>query len=144
MAGVSGMRIEGPARRVAVNTKSGVRTSGGGGVFEPYAPEAQAPATRAQGTGASTGIETLLALQAVEDPVFAKKKTVRRGLSILDVLEDVKADLLMGRVSEGRLNRLLALVQQAHEKVDPELSALINDIELRARVELAKLGHYPG
>ena len=50
---------------------------------------------------------------------------------------------LTGRVSEGRLNQLMAVLGQAREKADPGLDALIDDIELRARVELAKRGLYP-
>jgi hypothetical protein len=69
---------------------------------------------------------------------------VRRGKALLDVLEDMKADLLLGHVGEGRLNQLLALIGQAREKSEPGLDALIDDIELRARVELAKLGRFPG
>ena len=91
---------------------------------------------------ASTGIEALLALQAIEDPVFAKRKAVRRGSALLDALDDIKTDLLIGKVSEGRLNKLLALIGQAREATIPGLDSVIDDIELRARVELAKFGHF--
>ena len=88
-------------------------------------------------------LDALLALQAVEDPLLRKKKLVRRGTQLLDTLEEMKTDLLGGRVSESRLNQLMALLGQAREKADPRLDALLDDIELRARVELAKLGMYP-
>ena len=61
---------------------------------------------------------------------------------MLDTLEEMKTDLLSGRVGEGRLNRLMALVTRAREQADPDLDALIDDIELRAKVELAKLGRF--
>ncbi|HUV33207.1 MAG TPA: flagellar assembly protein FliX, partial [Devosiaceae bacterium] len=80
------------------------------------------------------------ALQAVDDPLFARKKTVRRGHALLDALDAIKADLLVGRLSEGRLNRIVALVGQARAGADPTLEAIVDEIELRARVELAKLG----
>lgn len=91
----------------------------------------------------ATSLDALLALQAVEDPLLRKRKLVRRGSQLLDTLEEMKADLLTGRVSESRLNQLLAVLGQAREKSDPRLDALIDDIELRARVELAKRGLYP-
>ena len=91
----------------------------------------------------TAGIDAILALQAIEDPVLKRRKTVRRGRALLDTLEAIKADLLLGRVGESRLNHLMALIGQAREQCDPELDALIDDIELRARVELAKLGQYP-
>lgn len=97
---------------------------------------AAAPAAPAHDIG------SLLALQAVEDPLVKKRKLVRRGTELLDTLEEIKADLLIGRVSEGRLNQLMALISQARERSDPRLDALLDDIELRARVELAKRGMF--
>ncbi len=55
----------------------------------------------------------------------------------------MKVDMLAGKVTEGHLNRLLALVQQAKSSSEQGLDDWIEDIELRARVELAKLGHFP-
>jgi hypothetical protein len=95
-------------------------------------------------TAPAAGIEALLALQAIEDPILAKKKAIRRGKSLLDTLDDMKADLLVGRVSEGRLNLLMAVIGQARERSEPGLDSLLDDIELRARVELAKFGRFPG
>jgi hypothetical protein len=91
----------------------------------------------------ATSLDALLALQAVEDPLLRKKKLVRRGTQLLDTLDEMKADLLAGRVSESRLNQLMAVLGQAREKADPRLDSLLDDIELRARVELAKRGLYP-
>jgi hypothetical protein len=91
----------------------------------------------------ATSLDALLALQAVEDPLLKKKKLVRRGAQLLDTLEDMQADLLTGRFSESRVNHLMAVLSQAREKADPRLDALLDDIELRARVELAKRGVYP-
>jgi hypothetical protein len=95
-------------------------------------------------TAPAAGIEALLALQAIEDPILAKKKAIRRGKSLLDTLDDIKADLLVGRVSEGRLNLLMSVIGQARERSEPGLDSLLDDIELRARVELAKFGRFPG
>ena len=138
------MRIEKPNRTGKLGSKVGSsKSSGDGAVFKPDMGQA---AQRASASGSSapiTPVDAILALQGVEDPMFAKRKVARRGQSMLDALEEMKLDMLAGRVNEGRLNKLLALVQQAKSKSDPELDRLIEDIELRARVELAKLGHYP-
>jgi hypothetical protein len=91
----------------------------------------------------ATSLDALLALQSVEDPLLKKKKLVRRGTQLLDTLEEIKTDVLAGRVSESRLNQLMAVLGQAREKADPRLDALLDDIELRARVELAKRGLFP-
>ena len=59
---------------------------------------------------------------------------------MLDVLDDVRDGLLSGSISRATLQRLLTLVNvQREDFIDPDLSAVIDEIELRARVELAKL-----
>ena len=137
------MRIEGPYRRPPVGGKSAARGTGSARplfTLDEGQPGAQTQAALA--TSAPTELDAIIALQAVEDPTYGKRKSVRRGRALLDNLEALKADLLTGTVSEARLDRLLALVRQARVQVDPELDALIEDIELRALVELAKLGRY--
>lgn len=138
------MRIENTARSGAVAGRGGIsRTGSSGGFFISEEPSVSHTAS-AQPAAPTAGIDALLALQAVEDPLFAKKKAIRRGNALLDTLESIKADLLLGQVSEGRLNQLMALVGQARERGLPGLDHLLDDIELRARVELAKFGRYPG
>jgi hypothetical protein len=137
------VRIEGNLRIGTPGTRGANRSAGAGQAFHidesNTAPRAAATASAAP----TAGIDALLALQAAEDPRAGRRKLLRRGTALLDTLEEVKADLLVGRVSEGRLNQLMALIGQARERNDPQLDTLLDDIELRARVELAKLGRYP-
>ncbi|MDO8360211.1 MAG: flagellar assembly protein FliX [Devosia sp.] len=135
------MRIENTVRS-SLSRSSGASRPAGGGFFVDDGAAAARPAA-AQPLAQSSGIDALLALQAVEDPLLAKKKALRRGNALLDTLETIKADLLLGQVSEGRLNQLMALIGQARERNLPELDGVLDDIELRARVELAKFGRYP-
>jgi hypothetical protein len=129
-------------RSAGVAARSSVGRSQGGGFF--IGEEAPAPRTSAaEPTVQASSIDALIALQAVEDPLLKKKKALRRGNALLDSLETIKADLLVGQVSEGRLNQLMALIGQARERDLPGLDAVLDDIELRARVELAKFGRYP-
>jgi len=136
------MRIENTARSTSVAARSGVGRSSAGGFFISDEAAAAKIAT-AQPVPQSTGIDALLALQAVEDPLFARKKAIKRGNALLDTLETIKADLLLGQVSEGRLNQLMVLIGQARERNLPDLDPVLDDIELRARVELAKFGRFP-
>ena len=138
------MRIDGSLRSSGIAGRAGIGRASAGSAF---AVEDEATAERvatADPVVASSGIDALLALQAVEDPLFAKRKAVRRGTNLLDTLDAIHADLLTGQVSEGRLNALMALVTSARERGLAGLDALLDDIELRARVELAKFGRYPG
>jgi hypothetical protein len=107
-----------------------------------------APAEEARGAAAGSvtssalgGIDSLLVLQAEEDPAQRRRRVARRGSDILDVLDTLKAALLGGRVQVSELARLQALLQQRRETSDdPRLDEVIAHIELRAAVELAKLG----
>jgi hypothetical protein len=139
----SPLRVESTARSSAA-ARSGTATRGlGGAAFSVDLGGEAARAAAVDALAPSVGIDALLALQAVEDPVLAKKKAVRRGNALLDTLEAIKADLLFGNVSEGRLNQLMVLIGQARERKLDGLDAVLDDIELRARVELAKFGRYP-
>ena len=89
------------------------------------------------------GVEALLAAQAVGDALQddgRKRRAVARGNDILDKLEDLRAELLTNGVSK---QKLIALAQELRERRDAglgdELNAILDEIELRAEVELAKL-----
>lgn len=136
------MRVENTARANGPTSRSGVGRSTSGGFFVSDEPQAARVAS-AQPTAATSSIDALLALQAVDDPLLGRKKAIRRGTALLDTLEQIKADVLIGQVSEGRLNQLMVLIGQARERNLPGLDGVLDDIELRARVELAKFGRYP-
>lgn len=138
------MRIESTARSSSVSARSGVNRGSAAGGFFIAEEQPVSHASGATPTAPTAGIDALLALQSVEDPLFARKKAVRRGNALLDTLDTIKADLLLGQVSEGRLNQLMVLLGQARERSLPELDPILDDIELRARVELAKFGRFPG
>jgi hypothetical protein len=137
------LRIESNPRTGSVGRYSGVGRAGGGSGFAIAEESEASPVANAEPVVGATGIDALLALQAAEDPLLGRKKVLRRGTSLLDILETMKADLLGGQVSEGRLNQLMAVVTSARERAYPGLDELLDDIELRARVELAKFGRYP-
>ena len=59
---------------------------------------------------------------------------------MLDVLDDIKVGLLGGELTMSDLDRLRRAVrdERAHTD-DPNLEAVLDEIELRAAVEVAKL-----
>ena len=139
------MRVGGTGRSEKVKKRGDARkNSASGPAFTIDSSEAPAKAGASGPAEPVAGMDAILALQAVDDPLAAKRKVMlKRGQSILEALEGMKADLLAGRVDERQLGRLMTLVRQAKVQSDPELDALIEDIELRAHVELAKLGRFP-
>lgn len=90
-----------------------------------------------------SGIDAILALQAVDGPLEGRRKTVRRATNLLDTLDEIKADLLVGRVSVDRLDGLVTMLADLRDRSAPELDAVLDDIDLRVRVELAKFGRFP-
>lgn len=82
----------------------------------------------------------LLAQEAAGDSPDERKWTRDRGDLLLDQLERIRAGLLAGRIPAETIPRLLtSLDQRRREIVDPKLRETLDEIELRARVELAKL-----
>lgn len=102
----------------------------------------RAPQTRGNSPAASAGgIDALLALQEVPDAVSGRAKARRRAESVLDRLEELRMALLFGELPVSLVERL---AQEAAElrttTTDSRLQAVLDEIELRAQVELAKLG----
>jgi hypothetical protein len=118
----------------------GAAAAGGFAVPEASGADTAAPASQVAGPTGVGSIDALLALQGVAGPLERRRKAVRRASVLLDVLDDVKVALLDGGVSSPTLGRLIeAIRQERAETGDPKLEALLDEIETRAAVELAKL-----
>lgn len=99
------------------------------------------------GPASLTAVDTLLSLQeagATADSLHAPRRAIARGNEMLDMLDDIKMALLMGQLPLAKLQRLVGVVEGQRASVrDPELADILDHIELRARVELAKFGTFP-
>jgi len=125
-----------PARR---SERGGSTKSGS---FSKALSGSQAPATGSvSGSGAPGPVDALLALQEVANEPNRRAQARRRGEELLDRLEELRLALLEGRLPLDMLERLGALVTLHRGKIDdPRLEQVLDEIELRAAVELAKLG----
>ena len=134
------MRIQGPAAALApASSPAGKRAASG--TFSLEAESAARSATATSGTRSIGGIDALLALQGVEEPSERRRKAVKRGKSALDALDALKLGLLSGTFDTGALARLKSVTAAlAEPSGDPTLDAVLAEIELRAQVELAKIG----
>ena len=137
------MRIETNNRSAGISGRSAAGKAGSGPAFVPAGGEGAARIASAAPVSPSTGLDAILALQAVGSPTDKKRRSVRRGATLLDNLEAIKADLLVGHTGGDRLDALIGELGEMRERVDPGLDAVLDDIELRVRVELAKLGRFP-
>ncbi len=94
----------------------------------------------AVGVSSLTNLDALMALQEIDDPLERKKRAVKRGHNILDSLNQLKASMLAGKVSSADLHRIVEHLRARDVSPDPQLNDILAQIELRAEVELAKLG----
>jgi len=136
------MRILGPNGTTLGSQTSGVRKTSSSGFSLPDA--ASANETRAAlAPKATTGIDALLAMQGIEDPVEKRKRSVQRGKRALDVLDDLKIALLSGNFGTSTVSRLReAAANLKSSSGDPGLDTVLSEIELRVEVELAKAGQF--
>lgn len=132
------MEIKGPGRieTAAIKRKAPAGTPGGFAV----ADHAETHAHIVAGPGPIAALDSILMLQGLDDSTQGKSKSLAHGEQLLDLLDSVRDGLLAGEIPRTTLNKLAAAVTRRHEAfADPKLQDVLDQIELRAHVELAKL-----
>jgi hypothetical protein len=135
------MRIDGSGRpgkivRTRGNAK-GEKSDSTFSVSKESHSESSAETSSAKSIG---GIDALLTLQSVE-PTSERGARLKHGHDMLDLLDDIKIALLSGEVPGGKLQKLVDAVSRRPDRYEDErIETVLDEIELRARVELAKLG----
>lgn len=86
------------------------------------------------------GIDALMALQGEEDVLTGRRRRqIKRSRDILDALDDLKVSVLSGDIDDEALIRLQSMIALQKEEIeDDRLQGVLNEIETRACVELAK------
>ena len=92
------------------------------------------------GAAPAQAVDALLAIQEVDDAVDGRsRKGQRWGESILDKLEELRIGLIGGVIPPNDLEAITQMLREGRGEVeDPELDQVLDEIELRARVEIAK------
>lgn len=131
----------GPVRTpptVRRTTKAG-RTSGSN--FSTHLEETSETegAAATQGTSALGAVAGVLNIQEVDDALAREAKGKLRAQDILDRLDDLRLELLNGTLTRSKLIQLTNVVNARRPEVnDPRLGEILDEIDLRAQVELAK------
>jgi hypothetical protein len=100
----------------------------------------EARASALTGAAPLAAVDTILALQGIEDSAGERRRGAQQGDELLKLLDEVRDGLLSGGIARSVLHRLAAATSRRHESfADPKLQTILDEIELRARVELAKL-----
>ena len=109
-------------------------------IAQPATAPGPTQVSRASAAGGVMSVDAILALQEVAGPLERRRRAVGRADKILDVLEDVKIGLLSGELSMDDLERLRRAVRDERLGTDDKhLEDVLNEIETRAAVEIAKL-----
>jgi len=126
-----------------INKKKSVSGSGGdffgllGASEAENSPVVSAPAD----LSALSNIDALISLNEITDEDANRKTVLQQGENTLDSLEKLRLALINGTITENMvagLNQTLSTMKQQYVN-DRKLMGVIQDIELRAAVELAKL-----
>ena len=136
------MKVNGPsgAGPTAASRGAGSPAASGFSLGGADGASRSAPTAPADAVASLGSLDALIALQEVGGPLERRRKAVRRAGRILDVLDEVKLGLLEGGVAPAALDRLVQAVRMERGEADePRLRDLLNEIETRAAVELAKL-----
>src|SRR5690606_40985026 len=94
---------------------------------------------RLSGAAPIVGAAAIMALQEVADRGEGRRRSIRHAGRLLDLLDELRVGLLTGGLPSATLADLARLAGEARDRVDsPELQQVLDEIDLRAQVELAK------
>lgn len=137
------MKIEGPKGPQGAGK---AKKSGGSGVgdidFSQYVTGGAQDAQASVSAQSIAQLDTLLAVQGAEDPSqrAARKRSRERAHTILTVLDKVRVAMITGDLTLGHMIDVADVVAAHRDKIhDPQMTALMDEVDLRAQVELAKM-----
>jgi hypothetical protein len=137
------MKVQGPGKtdKASQSKKKGAASQSDGTFSDMVAAGAQ-KSSGAAPTQSIARVDALLAVQEVEDPTqgAARKRMHKRADDILNELDTIRIAMLGGNLTVGHMIDVADVVASHREKItDPTLTALMDEVDLRAQVELAKM-----
>lgn len=136
------MKIEGPSKtqKSGKSDKSKKTNTGDKAFGNMVAGSAQ----ESGGTAAAQSIakvDSLLTVQGAEDPAErkARRQMKERGDKVLRQLDRLRLGILTGNMTLGQIINLADVVASHRENInDPMMTAVLDEIDLRAQIEIAK------
>lgn len=136
------MEIKGPGRITSsgVSRKKKASGSGRAGFSKALSTDETSAAGPSSGTSPLASISSLLSLQEMPTSSEGRSKGLAMAEDMLGHLEIIRHGLLVGQIPQLKLKEVVAIVSRERSMVkDPALDEILGDIELRVKVELAKL-----
>lgn len=137
------MKIDAPGsvRANSLRRTEKGQNSAGAGFAKHIAKGGESTPAASSGATQLGSVEALVALQEVPDATQqAKPPEQKHAEDLLERLDQIRMGLLRGDLSKPDLQALVSrLAERRREGGDPRLMAIVDEIELRAKVELAKL-----
>lgn len=143
------MEVKGPGKAGSVGKtgKAGGPTKTGDASFGNLVDAAleAGGASETGGIGGVAGVssvDALIAAQGADDASTGgggNRRAKMRGDMLLDTLDQLRIGLLRGAVNESVLHNLTRMAKAQRDQIsDPQLLEIINEIDMRAQIELAK------
>jgi hypothetical protein len=123
------VRIESANRMANVSSRASVAKYASGQAFTMADVSGPARVARAAPVAQVAALDAILALQSVGDAMGGKRRAVKRGTALLDLLEGIKTDLLVGDITEERLDALVQELSMFRDQTEPGLDALLPNSE---------------
>jgi Class II flagellar assembly regulator len=141
--GVFAMKVEGPKGTQSASKSKKSSSSGASDAdFSQYVNLGTQETAGAMASQSIAQLDVLLAVQGAEDPAAraAKKRTRERAANILGELDKIRIAMLGGNLTVGHMIDVADVVASHRDKIqDPMLTAIMDEVDLRAQVELAKM-----
>ncbi|WP_404367727.1 flagellar assembly protein FliX [Sphingomonas sp. MMS24-J45] len=128
------MRITANPALVATLLQTALPKAAGFAVAEKIA----APPAPATPVAQPVSVEMLVTLATAEPAIERRRRAAADAERGLRALESLDRALSAGLPPVERLEEVAAWAAEEHAPQEPELAALLKDIELRVRIELAK------
>lgn len=135
------MKVEGPGKLRGSTSvrRTGKSEGSSGAAFSKQLVGETGGSAGVHAAAPLAGIASVLALQEVDDAAARESRGKMRAQDMLDKLEEIQHSLLAGTLPAQKLMELAKVVQSRRVHVDdPRLAEILDQIDLRAQVELAK------
>jgi hypothetical protein len=134
------MRIQGPTGTGMATSSTTSARRGSSGTFSVNEHSESSSTKGPSAVRTFGGIDALIALQGVDDATERRRQGVKRGRLALDALDELKIGLLGGTLTPVTLNKLRSAAAFLKDgSGEAGLDGVLDEIELRVEVEIAKL-----